>query len=132
MTLEGIIKKFNIDSYIFISKENAVKLIKKAKYLDVYEYLYNIFNPEENIWVDIERIGYGWLWANTKLREHSEILQRRAIKKFALSLVNELKIDEGIIYYIQDGDNCYGFLNSDGTRYTRIRISDKELDGKVW
>ena len=132
MTLKGIIKKFNIDSYIFISKENAIKLIKKAKYLDVYEYLYNIFNPEENIWVDIEGIGYGWLWASTKLREHSGILQRRAIKKFALSLVNELKIDEEIICYIQDGDNCYGFLNSDGTRYIRIRISDKELDSKVW
>lgn len=131
MTLEGIIKEFNIDSYIFISKENAIRLIQKAKYLDVYEYIYNIFNPEENIWVDIEGIGYGCLWANTKLREHSEILQRRAIKKFALSLVNELKINEEIICYMQDKDSCYGFLNSDGTKYTRIRISNKELDGKV-
>lgn len=132
MTIEGIIKDFNIDVYIFIPNNYLDYFIKKAKYLDVYQYWYDIFNPENNIWTDIEGMGYGWLWVSTKLREHSKILQRRAIKKFALASISDLKPEDEILYYQQDGDNCYGFMNKDGTCYTRIRISEKELDGKVW
>lgn len=81
MTIEGIIKDFNIDTYIFIPKSHLDYFIKKAKYIDVYEYWYDIFNPENNIWIDIEGMGYGCMWSNTKLREYSKILQKRAIKK---------------------------------------------------
>lgn len=132
MTIEGIIKDFNIDTYIFIPKSHLDYFIKKAKYIDVYEYWYDIFNPENNIWIDIEGMGYGCMWSNTKLRKYSKILQKRAIKKFALTLISDLKPENEILYYQQDGDNCYGFINKDGTCYTRIRISDKELDRKVW
>ena len=40
MTIEGIIKDFNIDTYIFIPKRHLDYFIKKAKYIDVYEYWY--------------------------------------------------------------------------------------------
>ena len=132
MTIEGIIKDFNIDTYIFIPKSHLDYFIKKAKYIDVYEYWYDIFNPENNIWVDIEGMGYGWIWSNTKLREHSKILQRQAVKKFALASISDLEPEDEILYYEQDGDKCYGFMDKDGTCYTRIRISDKELDRKLW
>ena len=133
MTLGGIVKDFKIDSYILVDKEKVIRFIKKAKYLDVYEYWYDDpENPDINIWIDIEGMGYGWLWANNILTNHFEFFQRLQIRKFALELINKTKSNNKIITYFQDGDICFGFLNNDGDCYIRIRVGEKNLDGNVF
>lgn len=130
MTLEGIIRDFDIKSYTITSKKELnLSIIKKAKYIDVYEYLYDDpDNPEEYVWIDIEGIGYGWIWTANKLRAHSIFLQRRAVKKYVSNLLKELDQDDNIlIYKNQNGDECYGFMTDSGECYVRIRISEKEL-----
>ncbi len=131
MTLEDIINRHNLSRNKYtISKGNEIKIpVKKYKYIEVCIYYYDSEdNPELNTWIDVEGIGYGWIWCGNKLRSKFEFLQRRAIRKFALGLLKIITNDTEIISFNNDGVYIYGYIPDENpTVYTQIRLSDKTL-----
>lgn len=78
------------------------KILKQYKYIDVLTYWYdNEDDPELNNWIDVEGIGYGWLWCGYP---KSERLQRKSIRKYAAEcLFNEdlwSFAEDGVVYYL--------------------------------
>lgn len=131
MTLEGIINEHSLFKNEYtISKGKEIKIpVKKYKYIEVCTYYYDSEdNPELNTWIDVEGIGYGWLWCDNKLRSKFEFLQRRAIRKFALGLLKIITNDTEIISFNNDSVYIYGYIPDENpTVYIQIRLSDKEL-----
>ena len=103
--------------------------IRKYKYIDVTEFWYDDENdPDYNTWVDVEGMGYGWIWCGNRFREHCKFLQRRAVRKFAQRLMELfLREDSLVLTYKSDGAECFGFMIEDRC-YVAVRVSDKELD----
>ena len=86
MTLQDFIKEKEIVGITKqkIPNKTMKKYLNHFKYIDAYELWYDApDNPISNNWVDIEGIGYGWLWLNHK---DSKRLQRKSIIKFAMDL----------------------------------------------
>lgn len=126
MTLQDFIKDKEI---IGITKQKILnktmkKYLNHFKYIDTYELWYdNPNNPNFNNWVDVEGIGYGWLWLN---HENSKRLQRKSIIEFAMCLYKHSKNEmcvrskNGItdIFLESKNENCI----------FHIRVSNNELD----
>lgn len=90
MTLQGVIKDFNLsDDIYYILKKKDIKIpIKRYKNIEVCEYWYDDESrPDTCCWIDVEGIGYGWIWCANNLRSKLRILQKRAIRKFAMDLL---------------------------------------------
>lgn len=133
MTLEKIIEQRELDKLhpiICTKSKLSYGEILTPKYIDVMDYLYdNESNPELNTWVDVEGIGYGWIWCLNKIRSKSETLQRRAIRKFAINILDSVPNNTPILRYEIDGIKYFGFMVEDDQCYTQIRVSDRELKG---
>ena len=120
----------------FIEKEAIVgitkhkipnKIMKKRlnlfKYIDTYEFWYDDpDNPNLNNWIDVEGIGYGWLWAQYK---DSDKLQRKLVIKHAMALYKD-STNEMCVF---KDDNITNILlaSKDGSCIFHIRLSDCEL-----
>lgn len=131
MTLDGIIKTHKVfkDKPWTILKKREINIPFKKKYIEVCEYYYDLEDkPEVNNWIDVEGIGYGWVWCSNKLRSKFEFLQRRAIKKYALSLLKNIDDDTDIVAFYYDDLFVCGFIHKDNpTVYIQIRLSNREL-----
>ena len=93
MTLQDFIKEKEIVGITKqkIPNKTMKKYLNHFKYIDTYELWYDDpDNPNHNNWVDVEGIGYGWLWLNHK---DSKRLQRKSIIKFAMNLYKCSKIE---------------------------------------
>lgn len=125
MTLQEFIEKNRITGVLKqkIPNKTMKKYLNSFKYIEVQELLYDDFdNPHVNTWIDIEGIGYGWIWLNY---ENSERLQRKAIIRFAMRLYRESK-NEMVVR--RHGDTSNVFLeNKNGESIIQIRVSNKEL-----
>lgn len=131
MTLKKIIELNNLSQYnptITLKKETDFSNINKFKYIEVCEMWYDDpFDPNLNNWIDVEGIGYGWLWCQNNLRKHFSFLQRKAVRKMAMDLLNSIKKETKILCYKVDKIYYYGFM-IDLDCYAQIRISNtKEL-----
>lgn len=95
------------------------KLIKRYKYIDVIEYWYDDEeNPNFNNWVDIEGIGYGWLWCNCK----TDGQIRKRIRKFARDIYHNETV------YIYNAYNIKHIVFADNfDEVIIIRLSNDEL-----
>nr|DAR20356.1 MAG TPA: hypothetical protein [Caudoviricetes sp.] len=133
MTLEKIIEQRELDKlYPIICTKSKLNYgeILTPKYIDVMDYLYDDeSNPGLNTWVDVEGIGYGWIWCLNKIRRKFETLQRRAIRKFAINILDSIPNNTPILRYEIDGIKYFGFMTEDGKCYTQIRVSDGEFRG---
>ncbi len=132
MNLNKIIDEFQLKEYYPIrSKKSKINFspIKKHKYIEVCKFWYDDEeNPDENTWVDVEGIGYGWLCCANKIREHFIFLQRRAIIKYAFEIINQAPDDTDVLIMADDNDKMmYGFMLSE-TCYVRITLSNYEFD----
>lgn len=125
MTLQDFTEKNGIVGVIRskIPNKTMKKYLNSFKYIDVIEYWYNDPDkPDYYTWIDIEGIGYGWIWLNY---EKSEKLMRKAIIKFAMRLYREsknemhIRTDNGISYVLLE--------DKDGKCIIQIRTSNKEL-----
>ena len=84
-------------------------------------------DPNLNTWIDVEGIGYGWLWCQNNLRKHFSFLQRKAVRKKAMDLLNSVKKETKILFYEADKIYHYGFMIGSDC-YVQIRSSNtKEL-----
>lgn len=132
MTLEKIIKERGLNEFHpIICTKNKISYgeILTPKYIEVKDYIYDDEKDTElNTWVDIEGIGYGWLWCLNKIRSKFKILQRRAIRKFAIGILDSVPQDTPVVRYEVGGIKYFGLITDDGECYTQIRVSDKELD----
>ena len=82
-TLQNVIKDFKLSDtdYSIVKKKDINIPVRKYKNIEVNEYWYDDESrPDTYCWVDIEGIGYGWMWCANKLRSKLRFLQRRAIK----------------------------------------------------
>lgn len=125
MTLRDFVKKNKIVGTLKpkISNKTMKKYLNSFKYIDVTEFWYDdISCPNRNTWVDVEGIGYGWIWLNY---ENSERLQRKAIIRFAMRLYKESKNE----MYIRRVENISEVVLEDKNSESiiRIRVSNKEL-----
>ena len=131
MTLDKIIKERDLDKlYPIICTKNKINYgeILVPKYIDVKEYLYDDeSNPDLNTWVDIEGIGYGWIWCANLIHSKFDFLQRKAIRKFAIDILESVPVNTPVLRYEVDGIKYYGFMTDNGKCYTQIRMSDKQL-----
>lgn len=132
MNLVKIIDEFKLQKCgAFICKRCDADIpdIRKYKYIDVCEYWYDDKNdPDYNTWVEVEGIGYGWIWCGNKIRKHCEFLQRRAIRRYAQRLMELfLREDRLVLTYKFDGAECFGFMIGNHC-YVQIRVNNKELD----
>ena len=126
MTLQDFIKEKEIVGITKqkIPNKTMKKYLNHFKYIDTYELWYDDSDdPISNNWIDIEGIGYGWLWLNHK---DSKRLQRKSIIKFAMDLYKYSKNE----MYIRTENNITNiFLESkDGDCIFQIRVSNNELD----
>ena len=133
MTLDRIIEKWNLNRYdptiLSKGKINWKSVLKQLRYIEICEFWFdNDKDPNFNTWIDVEGIGYGWLWCANKVRRRFKFLQKRAIIKCALNILKDLKDDHQIIVYKNDDIYYFGVVVPDGDCYTRIRMSNKELD----
>lgn len=129
MTLEKIIELNNLSQYnptITLKKETNFSNINKFKYIEICEIWYDDpSDPNLNNWIDVEGIGYGWLWCQNNLRKHFSFLQRKAVRKKAMDLLNFIKKETKILCYKADKIYYYGFM-IDLDCYVQIRISNTE------
>ena len=130
MTLADINRKNNIDktNYIIQPKKNIdFSKVFKAKYIDVYAFYYDDEeSPCEYTWVDVEGMGYGWLWCTNKIRRHFNFLHRKAVILEAMFYIDGAKGNYNIVTYEREGTNYLGFMYSPEL-YVQIRTSNKEL-----
>lgn len=106
-----------------IANKIMKKYINQFKYIDTYIYWYDDEQqPNTNTWLDIEGIGYGWLWL---IYKQSEKLQRKAVIKEAMKLY---KIGTNKICMQKENDVISIFLESKyKDAILKIRVSNKEL-----
>lgn len=130
MTLVDIMRKYKIDKvgYGMQPKKNIdFSKVFKAKYIDVYAFYYdNEEFPYEYTCIDVEGMGYGWLWCANKIRRHFKFLQRKAVIQKATFYIDNIKNDCNVLTYERDGANYLGFMYSPEL-YVQIRTSNKEL-----
>lgn len=132
MNLVKIIDEFKLQKCgAFICKKCDANIpnIRKYKYIDVTELWYfDEKDPDYNIRVEVEGIGYGSIWCSNWLRCHSKFLQRRAIRKFAQRLMELFLLEDRLVLtYKFDGAEYFGFMIGNHC-YVQIRVSNKEPD----
>lgn len=129
MTLDKIIEQIhkNICEPVVLPKSKLdLSIINKFKYIDVMEFYYDDKeHPDDNTWIDIEGIGYGWIWTGNKIRSHSKFLQRKAIREYAFYLLSLLKNNDHIITFDHDEIYYFKFVYKD--EVIQIRVSNKIL-----
>ena len=125
MTLDKIIECYNLDELnLILSKKSEINFsqIKKYKYIEVTHYWYvDEDRPEDNTWIVVDGIGYGWLWCVYKIRSKFAFLQRRAIVKYAFEIIANLPDDTEVAIYENDDIMYYGFM-VDETCYVQIAV----------
>lgn len=106
-----------------IPNKTMKKRLNQFKYIDTYELWYDDpDNPNFNNWIDLEGIGYGWLWLNHK---NSERLQRKSVIKHAMVLYKD-STNEMCVRHENDITDI--FLESkDRVCIFQIRVSNNEL-----
>ena len=75
-------------------------------------------------------LSYGWIWCANNLRSKSRILQKRAIRKFAMDLLKPEDENTNILCFDDPNEkvHVYGFIPKDNKNvYIQIRLSDEEL-----
>lgn len=133
MTLQGVIKDFKLsNSECVILKKKDINIpIRKYKNIEVCEYWYDSEDhPDTYCWVDVEGIGYGWMWCANKLRSKSRFLQRRAVRKLAMDLLKSEDENTNILCFDEPDESAYvyGFISKDNKDlYVQIRLSNEEL-----
>ena len=132
MNLVKIIDEFKLQKCgAFICKRCDADIpdIRKYKYIDVCEYWYDDKNDQDyNTWVEVEGIGYGWIWCSSWIRRHCKFLQRRAVRKFAQRLMELFLLEDRLVLtYKFDGAARLGFMIGNHC-YVQIRVSNKEPD----
>lgn len=126
MTLQDFIKEKEIVGILKqkISNKTMKKYLNRFKYIEVCELWHdNPDSPNCNNWIDVEGIGYGWLWLNHK---DSKRLQRKSIIKFAMDLYKCGKKE--MFKRCEDGITDIFLENKDGDCIFHIRVSNHELD----
>lgn len=106
-----------------IPNKTMKKYLNCFKYIDTYEFWYDDpDSPNYNNWIDVEGIGYGWLWA---LHKDSDKLQRKTVIKHAMALYKD-GTNEMCVF---KDDNITNILlaSKDGVCIFHIRLSDHEL-----
>lgn len=126
MTLQDFIKEKEIVGITKqkIPNKTMKKYINQFNYIDTHELWYDDPDyPNFNNWIDIEGIGYGWLWIKHK---NSKKLQRKSVIKFAMRLYRYSKNEMCIRTKDEITDI---FLESKvGKCIFQIRVSNNELD----
>lgn len=131
MTLEEIIKTHNTFKDIAwqIIKKKDINIPFKYKNTEVCEYYYDDEdNPGQLIWIDVEGVGYGWMWCANKIRSKFEFLQRRAVKKYAKGLLKSIDNETDIVASYYKNLFVCGFIPKDNPNvFIQIRLSNEEL-----
>lgn len=126
MTLQDFIKEKDITGITKqkIPNKTMKKYLNRFKYIDTYELWYDDPDyPNFNNWIDIEGIGYGWLWLE---HENSKKLQRKSIIKYAMRLYRYSKNEMCI--RSKDGITDIFLENKFGECIFQIRVSNSELN----
>lgn len=128
ITLERYFELNEVDVNILhkktINHKSLNKYIKQFKYIDVNELWFDDpNNPELNNWIDIEGIGYGWLWLRHK---NSKKQQRKDIIRHAIGCTSCVRNE-----YYTDIDNdvvVLYMLCKDLDCVIVVQLSNKDLE----
>lgn len=104
MTLEKFLAEEEGDYELLPSDFNLKRELIKHKEIATYYYWFdNEEHPNVCNWIDIEGIGFGWLWFDNPLRRRLKILQHRAIRKYAEGLYTEAGSSEKFLLTNKNG-----------------------------
>lgn len=131
VTVEQFIDGYIIDGYIecdlvklgYIPNKRLSKVIKSYKYIDIAEFWFDDPDePERNNWIDVEGIGYGWLWLSYKKDRNDKRLRKR-LRRWAMDFHEK----EEIYYANIDGVHCYWWIS--GEEIIQVRLSNNSMLG---
>lgn len=133
MTLQRAVQLLGYENphILVYPKENVdFSYIKKFPYIQVADYWFdNSDDPDENTWIDIEGMGYGYVWDANWFRRKSKFLQRRAIRKLAYDRLNLLLPTDKVFTRSKriTEEYFYGFMINECC-YVEIRLSEDEIN----
>lgn len=99
-----------------IPNKTFKKILRPFKYVETIEYWYdNEDDPDDYCWVDIEGIGYGWLWADFKTNHQT----CKALKKFATAYNKN-----DVHYFMKDGIRTFAIVQPYSIAIIRVTNED--------
>lgn len=124
MTVEKFLEEHkykNVKKLGYVSNKTLSKVLKRYKHIDVHWYWYDSENqPDFNNWVDVEGIGYGWIWCNyTKERNDNKL------RKHLIDYVLEWHKKQEVWTF---DDDIKGYIFSLDKVVIVIMLSNSELD----
>lgn len=127
MTLEKFIAKEKNAELIPLNF-NLNKVLKNNKYIAYYDLWYDDpDDPDVLQWVDVEGIGFGWLWIANPIRKRVRFLQHRAVRKLAVKIYNSVKDSKKFI--VDKGNGTKGVVFQFGeTEIIQILYSNNKID----
>lgn len=132
LTIDFVKNYFDMKHASMLKKKDVMKnLFKIYKYIDIGIYWFDDEeNPERCNWIDIEGIGYGWIWIGNKLRARFSWLQRRVLIKYINSIWKEIPDDNDVLITGDGAVTAIFAIHPDKDSVIEIRLSDKSLN--VW
>lgn len=131
MTLDKFVQEKEMHGRFIdkIPNKTMKKLLRQFHHIDIYEFYYdNKHNPDYNTWMEIEGMGYGWIWCKYKNRKFKEKLKHNKLKnrliKYAMQFYNYA--DDKI--FIREEDDIYEVILQLYDTIVHIRVSNNELD----
>ena len=127
MTLEKFIAKEKNAEPVPLNF-NLNKVLKNNKYIAYYDLWYDdLDNPDVLQWVDVEGIGFGWLWIVNPIRKRIRFLQHRAVRKLAVKIYNSVKDSKKFI--VDKGNDTKGVIfQFSETEIIQILYSNNKID----
>lgn len=103
-------------------RKRILRQIKKYPYIEVnLEWFDDDEYPDESTWIDVEGMGYGWMWLHHKPKEY-----RRLIGNYARNIIAREKLYQKMGIIKDDSNLLFAIPSSDMECIYVIKLSNNK------